>query len=250
MLEPATLVAQPQQPPPAQLLDTGQPIHDPHAPCARVDAHEDALLAVYADMLDDLERTRIATENRVRSLRQIKGMTGTPQEERLRAMVDDLAALERGAVLELKRALRQHRLGPWVKRMVGVGEKQGARLIATIGDPYIRPARYEEDVEVEGPRPRTVSELWAYCGYAPGQKRTKGVRSNWNPKAKMRAYLIAESCIKATGVRTQRSPYRDVYDAAREQYAERDTSDGHKHNMALRRVAKEILKDLWIETRD
>jgi hypothetical protein len=245
MLEPAIALPEPRVGAPAHIFDTGHDRDDALKLLARVESHEDALLALYADMLDDLERTRIATENRVRSLRQVKGMEGTKQEERLQAMVDDLSALERGATLELKRALRQHRLGPWVKRTVGVGEKQGARLLASVGDPYVRAPRYEDDVEIEPSRPRTVSELWAYCGYAPGQKRQKGVKSNWNAKAKMRAYLIAESCMKQ-----MHSPYRAVYDAARAQYLERDTTDGHKHNMALRRVAKEILKDLWIEARD
>ena len=35
------------------------------------------LLTIYADLLDDLERSRIATENRIRSLREIKGMAGS-----------------------------------------------------------------------------------------------------------------------------------------------------------------------------
>jgi hypothetical protein len=60
----------------------------------------------------------------------------------------------------------------------------------------------------------------------------------------MRAFLVAESCIKH-----RTSPYRTVYDAARLSWADRDTSDGHKHNHALRLVAKAVLKDLWIEGR-
>lgn len=40
--------------------------------------------------------------------------------------------------------------------------------------------------------------------------------------------------------------YRVIYDQARLRYAEHDDwSDGHKHNAALRLVAKEILRDLW-----
>lgn len=214
----------------------GQSTCDAHSAGAPPSDPADALLLICADALDDLERVRIANENRLRSLRDVKGMGGTTAEARLESLTGGLAELEHGATLELQRAMRAHPLGAWVKGQVGIGLKQGARLIASIGDPAWN---YAEDRPRRGP-----AELWAYCGYAPGQKRQKGVRSNWNAQAKMRAYLIAESCIKHS-----HSPYRKVYDAARASWAERDTSDGHKHNHALRRVAKEILKDLWREAR-
>lgn len=249
-------------------------------------ARADALLLIYADALDDLERVRIATENRVRSLVQVKGMEGTAEQARLEGLTEALHALEHGAELELKRALRQHPLGLWVRRTVGIGEKQGARLLAAIGDPAER---------------RTVSQLWAYCGYHvlhPGQlpadtqqidagvdpssdpghgpggaqrgfagvapSRRKGQKANWNSTAKMRAFLVAESCIKQA-----RSPYRSVYETARTKYADAThqhpcprcgpsgkpaapgspLSAGHQHARALRLVAKAILRDLWIEAR-
>jgi hypothetical protein len=249
-------------------------------------ARADALLLLYADALDDLERVRIATENRARSLAQVKGMDGTPEQARLDGLTSGLAALEHDAELQLKRALRQHPLGPWVKRVVGIGEKQGARLLAAIGDPAER---------------RTVSQLWAYCGYhvlhpdhhavdthaeivgvdpsgGPSQSATdaqtahagvapsrrKGQRANWNSTAKMRAFLCAESCVKQA-----KSPYRAVYDAGRAKYADAihahpcarcgpsgkpaeigsPLSAGHQHARALRLVAKAILRDLWVEAR-
>ena len=49
----------------------------------------------------------------------------------------------------------------------------------------------------------------------------------------------------------RRSPYRDLYDESRLKYAEReDWTLGHQHNAALRRVAKEIIKDIWIVCND
>lgn len=249
-------------------------------------ARADALLLLYADALDDLERVRIATENRVRSLIQVKGMEGSPEQARLEGLTDALRSLEHGAELELKRALRKHPLGPWVKATIGIGEKQGARLLAAIGDPAER---------------RTVSQLWAYCGYHvlhPGQvaagphmsragvdpssdpsqcrggaqrtdagvapSRRKGQKANWNSTAKMRAFLIAESCIKQAT-----SPYRQTYDDGRTKYTDAvhqhpcarcgpagkpaepgsPLSAGHQHARALRLVAKAILRDLWVEAR-
>jgi hypothetical protein len=213
-----------------------------------------SLLALLADVLDDIERTRIANENRLRQLTRTEtdadgvergfGLTlRQPQVAALADVVDALGKLEHASTLNLQRAVRKHPLGPWVKATVGVGEKQGARLIAAIGDPYWN-TLYD--------RPRLVSELWAYCGLHvlpaahgtpethgvvggggkqgdPGHStvethgsrvgvaptRTRGQRANWSTVAKTRAYLVAESCIKQA-----RSPYRAVYDNGRTKYAD------------------------------
>jgi hypothetical protein len=261
----------------------------------------DPLLALLADALDDLERTRIANENRLRQLTRDEadsdgeergfGLTlDQPQVAALANVVEALAKLEHESTLNLKRALRKHPLGPWVKATVGVGEKQAARLFAAVGDPYWNTLHN---------RPRTVSELWAYCGLHvlpaaqrcsgtqdatggggkqgdPDQKpvdsqarnvgvaptRTRGQRANWSATAKMRAYLIAESCIKQA-----RSPYRAVYETGRTKYADTihhtpcrrcgpsgkpaetgtPLSAGHQHARAMRLVMKAILRDLWVE---
>lgn len=233
----------------------GHPARDAHPGSADP---SDALLLILADRLNDMEGLRKATANQLSALTRsadIQGGKGLSEHSKVAvSMADWLALLEKEehkVVLQLQRALRQHPLGRWVKDTVGIGEKQGARLIAAIGDPYWNHA--------EGRPRRGPAELWAYCGYAPGQKRRRGVQSNWNAEAKMRAYLCAESCIKQTGDADgattsnggtrRRSPYRDVYDAARANWAERDTSDAHKHAHGLRCVAKAILKDLWLAAR-
>lgn len=261
------------------------------------------LLALLADVLDDLERTRIANENRLRQLTRTEvdsdgeergfGLTlDQPQVAALADVVTALGKLEHQSTLNLQRAVRKHPLGPWVKATIGVGEKQGARLLAAIGDPYWN-TLYD--------RPRLVSELWAYCGLHvhpaahvahdsqsrtggggkqgdPGQSlngtqssfagvaptRARGQKANWSTVAKTRAYLIAESCIKQA-----RSPYRAVYDDGRTKYTNTahaapcrrcgpagkpattgtPLSAGHQHARAMRLVMKEILKDLWRESK-
>jgi hypothetical protein len=296
----------------------------------------DPLLSLAADVLDDLEKARISNENRLRQLTrsgedsdgETRGFgldESHPDVARLAALVDMLGDAEHKAELNLGRVMRQHPLGPWVQRTAGLGVKQMARLIASIGDPYVRPERIaREDGTVEPSRPRLVSELWAYCGYHvlmtpvggqqlngshsaiaadgrdfpadhsrrdthttgvggeqdghPAQsrsdaqtsiagvapKRARGQKANWSATAKMRAYLVAVSCMKCLD-----SPYRKVYDDAREKYADAvhqascircgpsgkpadegsPLSDGHKHARALRAVAKAVLKDLWREAK-
>lgn len=309
-------------------------------PAAKADAttivHSllDPALSLAADVLDDIERVRIANENRLRQLTRSEedsdgevrgfGLDAThPDVARLAAIVDTLKKVEHDATLQLQRQLRRHQLGAWMKAQRGIGEKQGARLLAAIGDPYIRPEIAREDGTVLPAGPRTVSALWAYCGFHtlpvsghsihdgqrsiatdgayfpagqgadngqtyragrdqlaarhPGHaqneahvvfawvaaRRQRGQRANWSTKAKTRAYLIAESCLKAGG------PYRDVYDK-RKAHTEGRTHaapcapcgskgkpaaagsawrDGHRHADALRIAAKTILRDLWREAR-
>jgi hypothetical protein len=207
----------------------------------------DPALALAADFLDDVERVKIANENRLRSLtrvgtdadgvdRYIGLDVDHPVVAQLATMVESLAAVEHAATLNLQRMVRKHPLGPWIKATKGVGEKQGARLLAVIGDPYWRPEITREDGTVIPEGPRTVSALWAYCGLhvLPGDqrgfdtltasvagdqagaggdsgqaglddhiatagvaaRRRKGQQANWSTKAKTRAYLIAESSMK------------------------------------------------------
>ena len=254
-------------------------------PLGRLD---DPLLALASITLDDLEKLRIAQENRYRSLTG-SGVSengvewgfglddNDPQVAQAGAMVEAIAKLEHTATLNLAKLMRKHPLGAWAKAQRGVGDKQLARLLGVIGDPYTG----------LGGKPRTVSQLWAYCGLHTlptstggdlghhgdviqkafaqvAARRTRGVQSNWSDDAKKRVWLIAVSCMKAGG------PYRDVYDARKAATEGRlhavacvrcgpsgkpaqpgsPWSDGHRHADALRIVSKRILLDMWREARD
>lgn len=214
-------------------------------------------LGLAADVLDDLEKSRIANENRLRALGEFTP-DAHPELKRLRAIVDGLRDLEHKAGLNLDREMRAHPLGVWVLAQRGVGVRQAARLLAAIGDPYVRDTYGEDGTATLAPR--TVAQLWSYCGYSvidgAAARRRKGVKSNWSSVAKARAYLIAESCMKAGG------DYRKLYDARKKLTEGRIHAgpcpqchnaeiwrDGHRHADALRVVAKEVLRDLWCEAR-
>lgn len=268
----------------------------------------DPVIGVLADVLDDLEKVRIANANRVRILTRNEadadgenrgfGLTEDhPEVKKLALTVKALEAAEHDAILNLQRALRKHPLAAFQKRHKGVGEKQFARLLAVLGDPYWNDLH---------DRPRTVSELWAYAGFhvirtsgsghatggaqcttaAAGSnstptanllarnrgsaavgvapKRTRGQQSNWSEDARKRVWVIASAMPKFPG-----GQYEQVYRQAREKYADAthptdcvrcgpagkpalagsDLSDGHKHARAVRIVAKELLKDMWRESK-
>lgn len=247
---------------------------------------DDPTLALAADMLDDLERVKIASQNRLRSLTDdtpdadgvLRGSAMPlthPEVARLAALVQMVEAAEHQAVLNLQRAMRSHPLGPWVKAQRGIGEKQAARLLAKIGDPC---------VNATAGTYRTVSQLWAYCGLHvvaggdPGHetldthsrtagvaaRRQKGQKANWSTDAKTRAWLIVQSCMKQldTSCKTDTgiaehvegcgcSPYRVVIDQRRQHTATThpEWTPGHSLNDAMRVASKRLLRDLWREAR-
>lgn len=238
----------------------------------------DPLLYIHVTTLNDLEQQRVATQNRHSALTRIESGWGLPEThpdvKRMADLADALLVLEHQAELALGRALRRCPLHPWIKQQIGLGDRQVARLLGEIGDPYWN---------MRDERPRTVSQLWAYCGLHvlpasqlgtddrlslaggddggnPGHggtvahhgdagvaaRRRRGERANWSSPAKTRAYLIATSCIRHAS-----SPYRDVYDQRRNHTATThpDWTPGHSHNDALRITSKAILRDLWREAR-
>ncbi len=237
----------------------------------------DPLLALAADVLSDLEKVRVANENRLRQLTRSAGdsdgeMRGFGLDEahsdvaRLAALVGMLAGAEHKATLNLQRVMRKHPLGPWLAAQKGIGEKQGARLLAAIGDSQAAIDTHAcvagGELNGSGPGQRSPDAHTSRAGVAP--KRQRGQHANWSAAAKMRAFLVAESCMKQSG-----TSQRAVYDATKAKYAEAvhaaecarcgpkgkpaqpgsPLSDGHKHARALRAVAKEILRDLWREAK-
>lgn len=280
--------------PPAgsKTTDSGHPAADTHSPFAAVgpiseQGHQlplaDPALAFAADVLDDLERTRNANANRLRIMTTLDADSdgvvrgfgldeSHPDVARLSAMVTALDGLTHDATLQLQRQMRRHPLGPWVKAQRGIGEKQAARLLAAVGDPYWNSLHN---------RPRTVSQLWAYCGLhtlpASGDlhsretlnrsvaaRRVKGQKANWSTVAKTRAWLCIESCMKQidatckgdNGIGSHAdecrcSPYRVVVDKRRAHTAltHPEWSAGHSLNDAMRVASKALLRDLWIEAR-
>ena len=283
---------------------------DAHLPSAHPGGFlRDPVLGLLAEVVDDLESVRIANANRVRILTRTEtdsdgeergfGLTADhPEVAKLLATVDVMKASEVDAIKNLENAMKKHPLGKFVKATPGLGLKQTARLLAAIGDPYWNDL-YD--------RPRTVSELWAYCGFhviktsssghqlAEAQsrraaagikphpdghpsgdtqgtsaagvapKRTRGQKSNWSETARKRTWVIASAIPKF-----KTSPYEPIYRTAREKYADTvhpmpcvrcgpagkpapagsPRSAGHQNAMAIRIVAKEILKDLWIQSKD
>jgi hypothetical protein len=99
-------------------------------------------------------------------------------------------------------------------------------------------------------RADTISSLWRYAGYAviDGQRErpTKGEKLHYNSRLKTTCYLIGSSFLKSS------SPYRVIYDNAKEHYQEThpDWTKLHIHNASMRKMIKIWLAHLWIVWRE
>ena len=111
----------------------------------------------------------------------------------------------------------------------GIGKILAAKLVSAI------------DIE----QADTVSALWRYAGYAvingEREKPTKGEKLHYNAELKKNLYLVATSFMRCG------SPYREIYDSAREYYDVKhpEWTKGHSHNAALRKMTKLFLSHLW-----
>lgn len=209
------------------------------------------MLRTLGRILDDLEKNRVGVTNRIGAMERDRG-EALPH---LYEIATPVETAEHLAELELIRAWRKHPLAGWAKQYRGLGEKSIARLIAEIGDPatgstghWENPDSPERKWVVDSEYERTVSQLWQFCGVGdPARiKIPKGATQaellkRGKPRAKKQLWLISTSMLKAGN--------RAYYDAARAKYENRDWTDGHKHNAALRYVAKAFLKDLWVAAR-
>lgn len=226
-------------------------------------------------ILDAVETTRMGLLHRLDLLtkpveKRGKGLPAEmPEIQAQHALAKIFEAEERRLTRELVKVAATFDLASFAQHR-GIGLKSLARLLAAIGEPATR----------ESP-----AQLWAYCGYhvleGKGAARAKGRRANWSTVAKTRAYVMAESCLKAGG------PFREVYDRAKVHYStavyeadvterrarsRREKIDGewvevegeikrqarkagdplskaHIHARAMRAASKSILLHLWIEAR-
>lgn len=207
-----------------------------------------AIVTLAADLLDDIERARICAENQLRAAVETKGLDPVLNAQHLAPIHETIAGLlevEGQAIRRLQAAMKRHPLGAFVQETPGLGAKTVGRFLGAVGPLEAR---------------TTPAQLWAYCGLhvvdGAAPRRRRGEVSNWSTRAKTRAYLMAEACVKQVGGEARRrSPYRDTYEHARAHDAELQAgrpvplTDGHMHARAMRKVSKMILRDLWAEAR-
>jgi len=109
----------------------------------------------------------------------------------------------------------------------GIGPILASGIIAWLADPILKAQK--------------VSQIWSYCGLAPGQKRKRGEKVNYNPKLKTFCWKIGQSFIKFKCF--GRQLYLDFRSYIEKREPEWNAL--HHHNWARRKVVKLFIASVW-----
>ena len=240
------------------------PVHSGSGPHSSADGWLE--LRIWAEMFHDAQQQRIATANRAER--------GGVDPDVYAPYTEALETAERVVRLQMIRCYRRTvpaEVRDWVKGTHGLAEPLMARILGHLGHPrWATPHHWEGTganrlLITDPPFERTVSQLWQYCGHGRPGRPARGMSADdlaalGSPNLKMLVHIAAECCMKQKA-----SPFRLVYEQARLNYAEKvhavecvrcgpsgkpaqagtPWSAGHQHAAALRKVGKEILRDLW-----
>jgi len=173
----------------------------------------------------------------------------TPQEqeyiEELFQQLNEAQQMEQRSKKILEKMMKKDMIyNAFITKVKGLNIMSMARLLYYFG--YCERARY-------------VSSMWAYAGYTPNSKHTKGESSNFNPKCRVEMFKIGKNLIRSNFILDKEGNkipgrYRQAYDtekarqlALMEAEAENaPTRKGHADMRAIRKMVKKLLCDYYV----
>ena len=188
-------------------------------------------LRALVDFRAQIQKQRIAISNRLDALAREADEAQPTTSALWERWFDELKDMESGIDDDIKANTDDYPIIALMTEVKGVGKVLAAQAVAHI------------DIT----RASHVSSLWRYAGFgvnADGERDRlqKGVKAPYNKGLKTICWKIATSFMRSN------SPYREIYDKAKERY-ERERPDwtkGHIHNAAVRKMIKIWLQHLWI----
>lgn len=187
------------------------------------------VLRVLVDLREHvLQKQRIALGNRLSAIERGVDVVDENTARIIQHFYDRFDALEGDADDEIKALVEGLQIVQAMVTVKGLGPMLSARVVSMI------------DITLVA----HVSALWKWAGYAvvdgKADARRKGEKITYNPRLKKTVYLVGDSFIKS------RSPYRDIYDRAKEKYEhDPDLNKMHIHRRAARKMVKLWLSHLW-----
>jgi len=185
------------------------------------------------------QNERISFENQVSALKRLN----IQENKNHKQVIELMKKIEKNITKEYGKIVKNIPIwNYWLDDIVGIAEDLCGQLIGRLGDI----SRYQK-----------VSNLWSYCGLAPNQGLKKGQNHNYNHELKNLMYVIADRLVRYKS----RNKYGQLYDKFKEEIKQKypiskkndnengfkkNYTDMHIHRMALRKIEKEFLKDLWI----
>ncbi len=219
-----------------------------------------------------IEKLRVQSEVRISHLK--RNGREDPDTDDLHQRIEALENFVDGRVAVL---ITSHPAYPWFSKVKGVGKENIGKVVAQV---RIKPERGEilnhetdEVIWKDLPYADTISALWKFAGFAPvdghSMKRTKGEKLEYNSQLRSMCWRMATSLLRARG------KFYEYYLEQKEVYEQRFAnagtkivpatqlpkvdgkkteteviiSEGHVHNMALRKMIKLFLACLWLEWR-
>ena len=191
---------------------------------------DEITLRALVDLRDrTLQKSRIAFNNRLSAIERGDDQVSNGTVKLLERWFERFVMLEGELDDDIRNLIHGDELVEYMTEVKGVGEILSAKVISMI------------DIE----RADTVSALWRYAGYGvingEREKPIKGEKLHYNKRLKSTCYLIGSSFLKSN------SPYRQIYDNAKEYYEinRTDWTKLHRHNAAMRKMIKVWLSHLW-----
>lgn len=187
------------------------------------------LLRTLVDTRTQIQKTRIAFSNRLSAIERGADRAEQPEQAKLEAVYARLVDLEALLDKDIAEEVKGIPIYERVSTVKGIGPMLAAKIIAMI------------DIA----KCDTISSLWRFAGFGvvDGQreKLTKGEKAHYCRRLKTALYLIGSSFLKSN------SPYRDIYDQAKEKYQQKhpDWTKLHIHHAAMGDMLKIFLSHLW-----
>lgn len=195
---------------------------------------ENDTLRTLVDLRDRvIQKNRMAFEARLQAIERGSDTSEPKQVELLQGWYEKFLAMEKEVDSQIKEEIDNYLIIEYVIEIKGVGPMLAAKLVSMI------------DIH----QCNTVSALWRYCGQAvidgKAERRVAGEKLHYNHTLKSTLYVLAGSFLKSN------SPYRQIYDKAKETYMSQrqDWTKSHVHLASMRKMIKVFLQHLWITWR-
>lgn len=180
------------------------------------------------DVYNQVQKLRISLGNRRLAYEQ--GRDSHVPPPRMTRWEESLVEMETSIKREMDYVIKDHPAWPWLAGVRGIGPTLATKMLGLIGDVGKFP---------------TVSKLWRFAGYAviegSREYHKKGEKAHYSTRLKTVLYLVGDSFIKSN------SPYRAIYDGAKEHYhsTHPEWTKGHVHLASKRKMVKLFLSHLW-----
>lgn len=188
------------------------------------------------------QKERIAFNNQIIALKKLNLTVNKNHEQ----VIKLIKKIEGDITKEYSKIIRNLPIWKyWLSDITGIAEDLCGQLIGRINNI----SKFEK-----------VSSLWSYCGLAPNQGLKKGENHSYNHELKNLMFVIGDRLVRYK----HRNKYGKLYDEVKKELKlkypvqvknckengfKKNYTDMHIHRMALRRIEKEFLKDLWINWR-